>query len=322
MAFLKFKNLVDPLGSSILVDEISNIKFQRTVILVISFLISIFIYWASTTTLHEISSTEGHLVPKNGVVPIQHRFGGQVFKLFVKDGEKVKEGDVVAQLKDGTTISDLKRAKLKLQSAINSKKYFDREFNNREKLYKRGLESEINYYNMSSKKSNLQGEIEDLQEIVNNLEEQILNFDVKAPILGYVHALEITPGAVIVPGSTIMEIVPIEEEMLAEIEISPTDIGHVKPGQTVSIKFDSFDFSKYGIAEGTLEEVSPTTFEGPEGDPHYRGYVSISKTNPPKFGPLLPGMTIKADIHTGSKTIMEYLLKPLYSSASEALRER
>jgi membrane fusion protein, adhesin transport system len=87
----------------------------------------------------------------------------------------------------------------------------------------------------------------------------------------------------------------------------------------------TYDFARYGGVYGKLEEISATTFVDEEGNPFYRGKVSLEKDyigNDPKAFPVLPGMTLQADIITGEKTVMEYLLKPIFVSARQALRER
>ena len=310
------------IGENELFEERGYLSLHRLTIVfsVIAFLG--FMDWAHKTKLHEIAISKGQLIPEKGVIPIQHRFGGEIEELLIDQGEKVEKGDLLLSFKSSSIDSELKRARFKLKAMKASKTYFDQEYFKRKELTKRGLESKIDFLALEAKKLELEGEIEDLREIVRNLKEQLTNLEVKSPVSGYIHALSITATSIVKPGSTIMEIIPIEVPVVAEIDISPRDVGHVHSGQLVTVKIDSFDYNRYGAVEGVLKEVSPSTFLKPDGVPYYRGLVTINDIDKISFGPLIPGMTILADIHTGKKSVLEYLLKPIFSSAQEAFRER
>lgn len=310
------------LGAAVLLEERQYLPLQRLVIIFSILVVWAFLDWANSTELHEIALTKGRLVPQKGVVPIQHRFGGQIESLLVTQGQKVERNDILFRLRDTSISSNLKRTKLKLASAKASKRYFDQEYYKRKELVHKGLESKLPFLSLKAKKKVLEGEIADLGEVVKNHKDQLSSLEIKAPISGYIHALSITNASVIKEGMTIMELVPIDEPMIAEIEISPADIGHIRAGQEVKVKVDSFDFNRYGAIKGSLNEVSPTTYIAPDGNPYYRGYVSFLENSKVPFGPLLPGMTVLVDIHTGDKSVLEYLLKPIFASAQQALRER
>ena len=150
--------------------------------------------------------------------------------------------------------------------------------------------------------------------------------NVRAPIGGVVHGLSAhSVGEVVGSGQTILEIVPENRNLIAEIRIKPQDIGHVAVGQDVTLKFTAYDFSRYGGILGKLTEISATTFIGERNDPYFKGTVEFDVEGLADVRgalAILPGMTLKADVKTGSKTVMEYLLKPIYASAQSALRER
>ena len=169
-------------------------------------------------------------------------------------------------------------------------------------------------------------ELVQIREVIKRQEEKIEKTSIRAPSSGFVHRLKAhSIGEVIAPGTTILEVVPQDHDMLAEIEISSRDIGHVKLGQPVKLKFTTYDFSRYGGIEGTLKEISATTYLSPAGNPYYKGIVLFTKSfvgSNPQTNPILPGMTVQAEIRTGDKTITEYLLKPIFASAKQALRER
>lgn len=162
-------------------------------------------------------------------------------------------------------------------------------------------------------------------EIVHKLKERIDRLKIRSPSRGYVKGLGInTIGAVIQPGQTIMEIVPLDKELEVSIKIAPQHIGHLHIGQPVQVKFSTFDFSRYGSVKGTLDQISATTFSGEDGARYYQGRVLLEKNfvgiNPDNI--IMPGMTIMADIITGKKTILQYMLKPIHISLGTAFTER
>lgn len=148
-----------------------------------------------------------------------------------------------------------------------------------------------------------------------------------SPIDGYIHNLNIMKiGEIVPPGVTLMEIVPKDRDMEAEIRISSQDIGHVRTGQEVVMKLTTYNFRRYGGITGELRKISQSAYlDKNSGQSYYRGVVhvddeTIKENNSEKI--LLPGMTLTAEIKTGKKSLLEYLLKPIYMSAYEAFRER
>jgi adhesin transport system membrane fusion protein len=135
-----------------------------------------------------------------------------------------------------------------------------------------------------------------------------------------------------VPGSApILDIVPVDAKLLLDARLDPKDISYIKIGQPVTIKLAAYDTSIYGELKGTVVLVSPDTFRGEdaknaEGQPasYYRVLIEseIDKDDPrQKKMIIIPGMTATAQVKTGAKTIMEYIMKPM-SKAKEAFRER
>ena len=155
-----------------------------------------------------------------------------------------------------------------------------------------------------------------------------------APIAGIVKYLKVTTiGGVLRAGDELMQISPTEGEMVFEIKINPADIGQLSPGLPASIKLDAFDFSVYGSLEGTLTYLSADTLieQGANGQSltYYRAQVKLdaerSKMQPnPKLANVVlkPGMTATVDIRTGQRSVLKYLIKPVYKAFSGAMNER
>ncbi|EHA1123783.1 HlyD family type I secretion periplasmic adaptor subunit [Vibrio navarrensis] len=169
-----------------------------------------------------------------------------------------------------------------------------------------------------------QDQLSALVESTVGLKDRVKRTVVVSPVTGKIKTLNInTVGGVIQPGMDIVEIVPTEDTLLVEAKIAPQDIAFLRPNLSAVVKFTAYDFSKYGGLTGVLEHISADTTQDEEGNSFYIVRVRTEKTN---FGqdadlPIIPGMTASVDIITGKRTVLEYLLKPILSAQSNALKE-
>ena len=150
-----------------------------------------------------------------------------------------------------------------------------------------------------------------------------------SPMRGVVNTVGVTTiGGVVRPGEQILEIIPLDEELFVEARVAPENIANLRRGQEATIKLTAYDFTIYGTLKGTVDFISADTFKdenarAPDGDPHYKVTLRVDTQNltPRQSGiEIRPGMQAQVELHTGEKTVLQYLLKPLYKSR-EALRE-
>ncbi|WP_164659318.1 HlyD family type I secretion periplasmic adaptor subunit [Tropicibacter sp. Alg240-R139] len=150
--------------------------------------------------------------------------------------------------------------------------------------------------------------------------------EVRAPLSGLVQSLpDENSGDVIEAGGMVATIVPAEGGVRFMGRLPPRDIAFVDVGQSVRVKIESFDFSRYGALEGVVEELSPTTIIDERGVAFYEVQVSLPRDyfrEPEDQLNLLPGMTGEADIITGDKTVFQYIWKPVFTNLDLALTER
>lgn len=172
----------------------------------------------------------------------------------------------------------------------------------------------------------LSSELAQVRESLAKLEDRVSRLNVVAPARGVVKGLITrTIGAVITPGQELMQVVPLEDEMVAEVQIRPLDIGHLRVGQTARVKVTTYDVAQFGPLDGKVKHISATTFEDEKGEPYYKGVIELDKNyvgHDPAKNPILPGMVVDADISTGSKTLMRYLLKPVFRFVDTSFTER
>ena len=172
----------------------------------------------------------------------------------------------------------------------------------------------------------IESEIAENTSLLSRLAQQEKRLELKAPVRGIVKGLEIhTIGGVVAPGQKLMEIVPMDNELIAEVKISPTDIGHIQLEDGVDVKVTSFDYSRYGSVKGVIAGLSATTFTNEQGIPYYKGVVRLKQNfvgAVPGTNKIMPGMIVNADIITGEKSLLAYLFKPIHISIESAFGER
>lgn len=217
-------------------------------------------------------------------------------------------------------------------------------------LVAKGAASQVEVIRLQRQAAELQGKIDDArnqfavrareEQVKNNadLDAQIQVMSGKAdqvdraslfsPVRGIVKDIQVTTvGGVLQPGGKLMEIVPLEDQLLVETRINPRDIAYIRPGLPATVKVTAYDSSIYGDLTGKVEVVSPDTLqdEVKRDQFYYRVYVRTSKAElhnkSGKSFPILPGMVANVEIKTGQKSVMDYLMKPL-NKVNEALRER
>ena len=155
---------------------------------------------------------------------------------------------------------------------------------------------------------------------------------ITAPVRGTVKNVRVnTIGGVIQPGEHILEIVPLEDQVLVEGKIRPKDVAFLRPGLPATVKITAYDYAIYGGLTGKVEHISPDTLKddqkaasGRPDDTYYRVLVLTEKSALQAGGkelPIIPGMVASVEIRTGEKTVLDYLLKPILKG-KEAFRER
>lgn len=189
-------------------------------------------------------------------------------------------------------------------------------------------ELEIRFHTESLKELNqAKAELGRTTESVLALEDRVTRTKIVSPVKGTIKRLKVTTiGGVVQPGMDLVEIVPIEDQLLIEAEIRPADIAFLHPGQKAMIKLTAYDFSIYGGLEADLEHISADTITNTEdGESYYLIRLRTNKNYLERHGEklnIIAGMTADVNILTGKKTVLTYLLKPILKAKGRALRER
>ena len=199
-----------------------------------------------------------------------------------------------------------------------------------ELVAQRGKISNDYFQSTQAEYNETEEEFERVSQLLIQRKKQLQATTLTAPVKGIVKSIRLTTvGGVIRPGEDVLEIVPLEDDLLIEAKVAPQDIGFLRVGLDVSVKIEAYDYTIYGDLDGVLSYISADTLEEDtqRGDiPFYRVHV---RTQGRKFSgrpdadlQILPGMTSTVEVKTGKNTVLSYLIKPIIKTLGESMGER
>lgn len=176
----------------------------------------------------------------------------------------------------------------------------------------------------------IEDELGQVEQVRTQRAQQLIDTVIKAPVAGIIKNVRVTTqGGVLRAGEELLQIVPIDDQLVVEAKVRPSEIAQIKPGLPANIRFDPFDYTVYGAVTGKVIYVSADTLKEDTRageQTYYRVHVATSaapvRTQIGQVLDVLPGMTAQVDIRTGDRSMMDYLLKPLRKTMAESLGER
>jgi multidrug efflux pump subunit AcrA (membrane-fusion protein) len=295
---------------------------------VIGLLLAGFAAWATVVPLDSG-------VPSTGIVSVdgrrrvvQHQTGGVIKKILIKEGAEVGQGELLVKLEDSAEVAmrsqivaDLRATRLKIDAL--------------ERLLP-GLQAiaEDGFYPRNQiielERTLLEAEAHELG-LVDRLaaaDQALQRTEIRAPIQGRVMGVEVnTPGAMVLPGVKIMEIVPPEDQIIVEARIRPHLIDKVTPGTSAQVRFTALQMANTPIIFGKVDWISPDRFEEPDRSVYPEGYylarvsVAPEAVNEIMGFRAIPGMPAEVMIKTGERTFFQYLVKPISDRFARAVKE-
>lgn len=168
--------------------------------------------------------------------------------------------------------------------------------------------------------------LETLKERVSKAVQHVKRFVLRSPIDGQVQQLQVTTlGGVVQSAEPLMQIVPSDSALEVDVKLRNKDIGFVHEGQRVAVKIDTFNFTKYGMLEGTLRSISDDAQQDENLGLVYAARVDLTSdvlNIDGKQVRLSPGMAVTAEVQTGQRRLIEFFLSPLLRYQHESLVER
>jgi adhesin transport system membrane fusion protein len=166
----------------------------------------------------------------------------------------------------------------------------------------------------------------ELSQRVQKFKDSLRRTTLRSPVEGVVKTIYVaTIGGVLKPGEPVVDIVPNGDRLIIEAQLPTQDIGFVQSGQLAVVKLASADAARFGGLDGKVVSVSPDTLMTPEGAPFYKVRIETGadhfRRGPERYN-LFPGMQVIASIHTGERTVFQYLFQPFIDSMDDAMRER
>ena len=206
--------------------------------------------------------------------------------------------------------------KIEIQQAESALAETRSQMEERNKAYRSKISNEL---------SNVEAERIALEQGLVDLDNRVDRLMIKSPVDGVIKDIAFnTRGGVIAPGEAIMDIVPVDAQLIVEARIHPRDIGYLETGQRALVKVSAFDYRRYGGLDGTVMRISPDSSIDQNGEPYYRIRVETDKAylgevEGKQF--IVSGMTVTVDIITGVRTVLDYLARPFLDLHSTALTE-
>ena len=296
--------------------------------------------WSYFATLEEVTRGQGRVIASSKMQVIQNLEGGIVKEILVQTGDQVLQSQPLIKLDETQFKSELASMQQRLErlqaqsnAAIENFELIQQEQDIVAPLVEKGVESQMELIRLKQRLNEAQSnilqidaEIEATIETIPTLEDRLERTVVRASMNAVVNRLLVnTIGGVVQPGSPMLELVPIDDELVVEVEISPKDIAYVIPGQRASIKLTAFDFAKFGALDGEVTKISADSISKEDGSIWYLCQVSVPVDTMTTLGKTIKiqtGMVAQVDIISGEKTVLQYLLQPVTKIANEAFRER
>ena len=381
------------------VDEAEIVRSSRIVWCTL-FLFVVLGIWSYYAEIVEVSTGTGKVIPTSREQVIQSLEGGILSELYVREGDIVDEGQILAQLdltKTEATVEEsatryrallaniarlqaevnqielvypeelvdypnLKDAETRLyetrQNALEESlsglqeglDLVEKELALTQSLAKQGAASNVEVLKLQRQVSDFklkmtekqseymvgareelgkaQSEAESLESVIRGRTDSLSRLALRSPVRGVVKNVAVTTrGGVLPPNGELMQIVPLEDQLLIEARISPRDIAYIYPGQEALVKITAYDYSIFGGLDGVVTIISPDTIQD-ETKPDVFYYRIFIRTDIDKLEDkegeefsIVPGMIATVDIKTGEKTVFDYLMKP-FGHVKDALRER
>jgi protease secretion system membrane fusion protein len=311
------------------------------------------ILWASYAPIDKGVSASGVVIPENNRKTIQSAFAGIVDSIQVREGQRVKEGDILVKLNPISALANSNamkesisgyRAQSKgLQESIAQKKHqialFEKQIAGNRELVRDGylaanklLELERQQTQLMALVSEDQGnliriskQITELQEKLNPYEFDLANTEIRSPVDGDVVNLTIfTKGGVVSPGQKLMDISPMNDKLIVEAQLPVHLIDKVHLDLTVEMMFTAFNANRTPNIPGTIIAVnSDRIVDEKTNQPYYKIQVTPTVEGHKLLGDLKvrAGMPVELFVKTGEQSMMTYLLKPIMDRAHSAMRE-
>lgn len=316
------------LPDAIELQETNSAPYLKWITYTLIGMVAIALVWAIFSKVDIVAVASGRLVSDGYTKNIQPLSTAVVKAIYVKNGDVVKAGQLLIQLDDAESLATIK----KLESLVP---LLTKKVNAYKSLLKDSYVSQHDFFDKERELLEATSQLEQAKFIYNSM-------SIESPVDGIITSLNIhTVGGVVSPGQLLMSVVPTGGTIALDAYLNNKDVGFVKVGQEVAVKLEAFPFTRYGLIEGKVLSISHDSIEKQGEKPakikesdleninqttnNYYIKVELSRDYVDVDGQkveLLPGMVATAEVKTGVRRLIGYILSPLIQNVSEAARER
>lgn len=287
-----------------------------------------FLLWASLAPLASGVPSSGTVVIDGRRKAVQHLSGGVVKQIMVREGQSVKEGDLLIRMDDSIALANKSSAESQLKSVEIQIRFLEKLVNDLSAMAEEGFYPKNRYIELQKQLADAQGQRAALQDRVAAAQLELQRARISAPSTGRVMGLAITTeGGVVPAGAKLLEIVPDDERLVVEAKIQPHLVDRVATGLPAEVRFSTTQARKTPVILGQVEWVSADKFVDPQDHLSPMGYytarviVSAEEIKKMPNVQIRPGMIADVIVQTGDRTFLNYLFKPLTDSMAVSLKE-
>lgn len=303
-----------------------NVPLNYRIVSIFSSLVIItiilFLFFAQTA---EKIFVRGFLDTENGIVTVHSEIGGVILKSRVEEGERVKKGDTLFV----TTNREYEKTNELIENLNQRMKNLSREYQIKKEHYKSISTLYKKHYISASVLKSTEAELLELKNTIKLLDLDLIKYRqsqyqlIKSPINGIITNIFYKPGQSVEHSNTLLHIIPNNSKLIARLYIPSQNIGFLKKGGSVLIKYDAYPAQRFGVYTALIKEINLTvlTDENEDkpikvGQPYYKikaelvtPYINLygKKSN------LNHGMTFTAVITGEKKKVWQWILDPIYS---------
>ncbi len=245
-----------------------------------------------------------------------HKEQFQMRETLVKDGYTTRTAFLEAKAKVAETEAELAQLEGQLMASVNGLSEGEQQLSETIAKERQKWSAEL---------AQTSAGIAEIDAAIGKVEDRVQRLDVRAPITGFIQ--EIHPkaiGEVINPGDLVAEMVPADDHLLAKVRLKPEDVTNVTENMEARVTLTAFDAKEFGTLEGRVVRTSPTTFTNDKGEEYYEVDLELETLMIRRNGrdyPVLPGMGVRAELIKGERSLLRYLLKPLYTAFDNSFGE-
>lgn len=307
--------------------------------IVVAVLLGGFGMWAATAPLTSAAIAPGTVKVDSSRKTVQHLEGGIIREILVREGDMVRQGQVLVRLDPVEAEADVnvireQIAALKAEIQVSQQQLptVEEQLSDAQSLYAKGYGRKPQLFELQREVTRLKGDIAAngsrllaLREQERKASAKAARGDVTAPQDGVIMNLRVhTRGGIIQPGGEILDLVPARDELIVEVKIQPMDIDVVRPDLPATIRFVAYKQRTTPTVDGKVTRVSPDAItETQTGRTYFVATIEVNKQELRRVTnvKLYPGMPIEAAIISGKRTMLAFLFQPFSDSFARAFQE-